>query len=213
MHTEHSNIIAASSAPQAANTTLAVESKIEIPNQYEVIRRNGKMTNFDISKIQIAVIKAFLAVEGGQAAASRRIHDIVEELAREVAAALFRRLPDGGTLHIEEIQDQVELALMRNGHHKVARAYVLYREQRAQQRAAQFPPGASRFGLQQKCMPQACSAYGNGFRRRHSPDPRPECSGRQSPRHQPGVEHPASSWSRRQQCARPFQQQPAPGLH
>lgn len=139
MHTEQSNLQAASLAPQAANTTFAVESKIEIPNQYEVIRRNGKMTNFDISKIQIAVIKAFLAVEGGQAAASRRIHDSVEELARQVAAALFRRLPDGGTLHIEEIQDQVELALMRNGHHKVARAYVLYREQRAQQRAAESP--------------------------------------------------------------------------
>ncbi len=139
MHTEQSNLQAASLAPQAANTTFAVESKIEITNQYEVIRRNGKMTNFDISKIQIAVIKAFLAVEGGQAAASRRIHDSVEELARQVAAALFRRLPDGGTLHIEEIQDQVELALMRNGHHKVARAYVLYREQRAQQRAAESP--------------------------------------------------------------------------
>lgn len=139
MHTEQSNLLVASSAPQTANTTLAIESRIEIPNQYEVIRRNGKMTNFDISKIQIAVIKAFLAVEGGQAAASRRIHDSVEELTRQVAAALFRRLPDGGTLHIEEIQDQVELALMRNGHHKVARAYVLYREQRAQQRAAESP--------------------------------------------------------------------------
>jgi ribonucleoside-diphosphate reductase alpha chain len=139
MQTEQTNLQAASSVPQSASTELAVESRIEIPNQYEVIRRNGKMTNFDVSKIQIAVIKAFLAVEGGQAAASRRIHDVVEELTRDVVTALFRRRPDGGTLHIEEIQDQVELALMRNGHHKVARAYVLYREERAQQRAADSP--------------------------------------------------------------------------
>ncbi len=139
MLTEQSNLKPAIQASQAVNNTLAVESGIEIPNQYEVIRRNGKMTSFDVSKIQIAVIKAFLAVEGGQAAASRRIHHIVEELTGEVAAALLRRRPDGGTLHIEEIQDQVELALMRNGHHKVARAYVLYREERAQQRATESP--------------------------------------------------------------------------
>ncbi len=138
MYTQQINLQPTGSASQPLANILTVESRIEIPNQYEVIRRNGKMTNFDVSKIQIAVIKAFLAVEGGQAAASRRIHDIVENLTSEVTAALFRRLPDGGTLHIEEIQDQVELALMRNGHHKVARAYVLYREERAQERAAKM---------------------------------------------------------------------------
>ncbi len=102
--------------------------------QYEVIRRNGKLTRFDASKISVALTKAFLAVEGGQAAASTRIHETVRDLSAQVLDALFRRLPDGGTVHIEDIQDQVELALMRNGHHKIARAYVLYREQHARQR-------------------------------------------------------------------------------
>jgi ribonucleoside-diphosphate reductase alpha chain len=139
MHSEQTNLQPTLSVPQSAAAVLLVENEMDIPDQYEVIRRNGKLTRFDVSKIQIAVTKAFLAVEGGQAAASRRIHDMVGELTREVVAALLRRLPDGGTLHIEEIQDQVELALMRKGHHKVARAYVLYREQRAQQRAAEAP--------------------------------------------------------------------------
>ena len=110
---------------------------------YEVIRRNGKTTRFDPGKIQIAMTKAFLAVEGGQAAASRRIHEIVADLCAQVVDGLFRRLPDGGTVHIEDIQDQVELALMRSGNHKVARAYVLYREERARRREAEQPAAAA----------------------------------------------------------------------
>ncbi len=106
------------------------------PGTRQVIRRNGKVTAFDHSKIVVAITKAFLAVEGGTAAASRRIHETVEGLTEQVCEALFRRFPDGGTVHIEDIQDQVELALMRAGHHKVARAYVLYREARARERAA-----------------------------------------------------------------------------
>lgn len=109
--------------------------------QYEVMRRNGKVTAFDAAKITIAITKAFLAVEGGQAAASRRIHETARVLTDEVVAALFRRLPGGGTVHIEDIQDQVELALMRGGHHKIARAYVLYREEHARQRAQEQPAG------------------------------------------------------------------------
>ncbi len=104
--------------------------------RYQVIRRNGKLTPFDASKIQVAMTKAFLAVEGGKAAASGRIHETVVELTVEVSGALFRRLPDGGSVHIEDIQDQVELALMHNGHQKVARAYVLYREEHARLRSA-----------------------------------------------------------------------------
>ena len=103
---------------------------------YQVIRRNGKLTRFDRNKIMVAMTKAFLAVEGGQAAGSRRIHETVEELTTEVLNALFRRLPDGGSVHIEDIQDQVELALMRNGQQKIARAYVLYRDERKRQRDA-----------------------------------------------------------------------------
>ncbi len=101
---------------------------------YQVIRRNGSVTPFDLSKIQVAVTKAFLAVEGQSAAASRRVHDSVEEISRGVWQALTRRADAGRTFHIEDIQDQVELALMRGEHAKVARAYVLYRDERARKR-------------------------------------------------------------------------------
>lgn len=105
------------------------------PGEVRVIRRNGKVTGFDAAKISVAITKAFLAVEGGNAAASRRIHESVDELTDQVVKALLRRLPGGGTIHIEDIQDQVELGLMRYGHQKVARAYVLYREERSRLRA------------------------------------------------------------------------------
>jgi ribonucleoside-diphosphate reductase alpha chain len=105
------------------------------PGQVQVIRRNGKVTHFDPNKIKVAMTKAFLAVEGGNAAASSRIHHKVEDLTEQVVSALTRRLPGGGIVHIEDIQDQVELALMRAGEHKVARDYVLYREARARERA------------------------------------------------------------------------------
>jgi ribonucleoside-diphosphate reductase alpha chain len=106
---------------------------------YQVIRRNGSVTPFDASKISVAVTKAFLAVEGGRAAASRRVHEVMKELTQQVVTALTRRGEAGRTFHVEEIQDQVELALMRGEHHKVARAYVLYREERTKQRAAAKP--------------------------------------------------------------------------
>ncbi len=102
---------------------------------YKVVRRNGKVTPFDRSKIEVALTKAFLGVEGGVAAASSRIHDTVRVMAQQVNDNLFRRMPDGGVVHIEDIQDQVELALMRSGERKVARAYVIYREDRAHARA------------------------------------------------------------------------------
>jgi ribonucleoside-diphosphate reductase alpha chain len=113
------------------------------PGRYQVIRRNGKVTAFDPTKIMVAVTKAFLAVEGGPAAASRRVHDNVATLTEQIALAVTRRQPGGGSIHIEDIPDQVELALMREGHHKVARAYVLYREARAQERAATQPADES----------------------------------------------------------------------
>jgi len=109
--------------------------KTTAPGEYRVIRRNGKITSFDVSKISVAMTKAFLAVEGGQAAASRRIREKVEKLTKEVLSGLFRNLDDGGTIHIEDIQDQVELALMRSGEHKVARDYVLYRAAQSEKRA------------------------------------------------------------------------------
>jgi ribonucleoside-diphosphate reductase alpha chain len=108
----------------------------ELPLQ--IIRRNGAVSRFDAAKISIAMTKAFLAVEGHTAAASRRVHEIVEQLTAEVVMALTRRLGEGRTFHIEDVQDQVELALMRSEHHKVARAYVLYREERARERAGKL---------------------------------------------------------------------------
>lgn len=102
---------------------------------FQVIRRNGSVTSFDAGKIAVALTKAFLAVEGNSAAASRRVHDVVAELAEQIVAGLSRNASSGRTFHIEDVQDQVELALMRGGHHKVARAYVLYREERSRQRA------------------------------------------------------------------------------
>ena len=122
-----------------------VELRANVPGEMRVIRRNGKVNGFDASKISVAITKAFLAVEGSTAAASRRIHEVVEELTDQVVKALFRRMPSGGTIHIEDVQDQVELALMRGEHHKVARAYVLYRAERARLRAektAAEPPAA-----------------------------------------------------------------------
>ncbi|KAA0971690.1 ribonucleoside-diphosphate reductase subunit alpha [Aureimonas fodinaquatilis] len=101
-----------------------------------VLRRNGSVSQFDATKISIAMTKAFLAVEGRPAAASTRVHDIVAQLTREVVSALERRPGQGRVIHIEDIQDQVELALMRSEHHKVARAYVLYREEHNRQRGA-----------------------------------------------------------------------------
>jgi len=102
---------------------------------YSLIRRNGSVVGFEPAKISIAMTKAFLAVSGNQAAASARIRDVVGSLTTHVVAALRRRQPQGGTFHIEDVQDQVELALMRSGEHDVARAYVLYREERAKARA------------------------------------------------------------------------------
>ena len=107
---------------------------------YKVIRRNGSVVSFEPSKIAIAVTKAFLAVNGGQGAASARVRELVEQLTHNVVRALVRSRPNGGTFHIEDIQDQVELALMRSGEHDVARAYVLYREEHAKQRAARHEP-------------------------------------------------------------------------
>lgn len=105
------------------------------PGQLKVIKRNGKVVSYTDDKIKVAVTKAFLAVEGGSAAASTRIHETVANITDQISATFRRRMPSGGTIHIEEIQDQVELTLMRNGEHKVARDYVLYREARAKARA------------------------------------------------------------------------------
>jgi ribonucleoside-diphosphate reductase alpha chain len=104
---------------------------------YQIIRRNGAVVVFEPNKIAVALMKAFLAVHGTQGAASASVRETVEGLTEAVVRALLRSRPGGGTFHIEDVQDHVELGLMRGGHHEVARAYVLYRERRAQERARQ----------------------------------------------------------------------------
>ena len=104
------------------------------PGSIRVIKRNGTVVAYNDSKISIAISKAFLAVEGGTAAASSRVHETVEKLTQNISKIFLHRMPSGGTIHIEDIQDQVELALMRAGEHKVARDYVLYRAERARLR-------------------------------------------------------------------------------
>jgi len=113
----------------------------EAPSTVTVIRRDGSTSPFDESKIAVAMTKAFLAVEGTDAASSSRVHHLVEELTAQVRDALLRH--GARSLHIEQIQDQVELALMRGGHHAVARAYVLYREERAKARRQETGTTAS----------------------------------------------------------------------
>ncbi|GAB1264533.1 ribonucleoside-diphosphate reductase subunit alpha [Aurantivibrio infirmus] len=138
MHTEHSQTeqlaeTRTQSAPQKATQSSTISATA--PGQIRVIKRNSTVVPYDHSKIAVAVTKAFLAVEGGTAAASGRIHELVESITDQITAIFKRRMPSGGTIHIEEVQDQVELALMRSGEHKVARDYVLYREKHAQLRA------------------------------------------------------------------------------
>ncbi|WP_236944098.1 ribonucleoside-diphosphate reductase subunit alpha [Hydrogenophaga sp. RAC07] len=117
------------SAPAATNSSVFA--------QYQIIRRNGAVVSFEPSKIAVAMMKAFLAVHGTQGAASASVRETVDELTGAVVKALMRSRPGGGTFHIEDVQDQVELGLMRSSHHEVARAYVLYRERRTQERAHQ----------------------------------------------------------------------------
>ncbi|HEY9281625.1 MAG TPA: ribonucleoside-diphosphate reductase subunit alpha [Eoetvoesiella sp.] len=121
-------------APPVSNTSISAAPGGSWQN-FQIMRRNGAMAGFEPNKIAIAMTKAFLAVNGGQGAASARVRELVENLTAQVVNALVRNRPSGGAFHIEEIQDQVELALMRSGEHDVARAYVLYREKRSQERA------------------------------------------------------------------------------
>ena len=133
MHTDNQQPSGSAAAP-FADLPASDELRVNAPGQLRVIKRNGSVVPYTDDKISVAISKAFLAVEGGTAAASSRIHDTVARLTAQVTATFRRRLPSGGTLHIEDIQDQVELALMRAGEHKVARDYVLYREAHAQAR-------------------------------------------------------------------------------
>lgn len=122
----------ASLAPQGPEDKQAFPPKLL--SQYQIIRRNGAVVPFEPNKIAVAMMKAFLAVHGTQGAASASVRETVDGLTQSVMRALMRSRPGGGTFHIEDVQDHAELGLMRGGHHEVARAYVLYREKRSQER-------------------------------------------------------------------------------
>ncbi|MFT7775034.1 ribonucleoside-diphosphate reductase subunit alpha [Roseateles sp.] len=145
LHEAATGQAAASLTPLSSASPVAFGSDAQAPSApalttyhaYQIIRRNGAVVSFEPSKIAVALMKAFLAVHGTSGAASASVRETVEQLTQNVVRALLRSRPSGGTFHIEDVQDQVELGLMRSGHHEVARAYVLYRERRAQERAAQ----------------------------------------------------------------------------
>lgn len=145
MHTDNASSKIKTKSVQPSTTT---DSQVNAttPGEIKVIKRNGKLVSYDESKIKVAITKTFLAVEGGSAAASNRIHETVSRLAHQISKTFKRRLPTGGTLHIEDIQDQVELALMRNGEHKVARSYVLYREKHRSLREEEVKKKAKKAG-------------------------------------------------------------------
>ena len=138
----------ATTAPAATASGAPLRLATRSPNVvsayqgYQILRRNGAVVSFEPNKIAVALMKAFLAVHGTQGAASASVRETVDGLTESVVRALLRSRPGGGTFHIEDVQDQVELGLMRGGHHEVARAYVLYRERRAQERARQVPVAA-----------------------------------------------------------------------
>ena len=123
-------------------STEAIAAATSAYTAYQIIRRNGAVVSFEPNKIAVALMKAFLAVHGTQGAASASVRETVDRLTEVVVRGLLRSRPGGGTFHIEDVQDQVELGLMRGGHHEVARAYVLYRDRRAQERAKQQPAQA-----------------------------------------------------------------------
>src|SRR3954463_6614098 len=126
--------------PLAAPTLAAGPAQGAMPlplNHYQIIRRNGAVVPFEPNKVAVAMMKAFLAVHGTQGAASASVRETVDVLTQQVVRGMVRSRPGGGTFHIEDVQDQVELGLMRGGHHEIPRAYVLYRERRTQERARQ----------------------------------------------------------------------------
>jgi ribonucleoside-diphosphate reductase alpha chain len=133
--------------PSATIKPFNLDIALTAPGHIRVIRRNGTLTPFDANKIASAITKAFLAVEGNNAMGSNRIHETVSTLVKRMTETFARRQPDGGTIHIEDIQDQVELSLMRAGQQKVARAYVLYREERRKVREAETLAAAGRPSL------------------------------------------------------------------
>ncbi len=130
----------------------------------QVVRRNGGLVPFDSEKIRLALTKAFIAVapHGEIAPATRQS---IVQLTEAATQAVLRNRQPGDKIYIEDIQDHVELALMRAEAHAVARAYVLYREQRARERQARIqhiedPSAALRARLRERLDPLCTDLVG-----------------------------------------------------
>lgn len=137
--------------PMAATETFMINDpallKVTEPGQLRVIKRDGRVVEYDEDCIANAMKNAFIEVEGDNARTSTRIQEIVARLTESINEGFYRRWPGGGTIHIETIQDKVELALMRAGEHPVARAYILYREAHRKQREAETQTERAHTGL------------------------------------------------------------------
>ena len=157
MHATASSPASSPVLPTSPARATAASTAAPAYQGYQILRRNGAVVAFEPNKIAVALMKAFLAVHGTQGAASASVRETVDGLTENVVRALLRSRPGGGTFHIEDVQDQVELGLMRGGHHEVARAYVLYRERRSQERARQVAPAET-------ATPHALFVTENGVR-------------------------------------------------
>lgn len=117
------------------------QSDTLLPGLLYVLRRENAVraeenpvTDYNQEKIYIAITKAMIAVEGQSAIGSTRVQEVARDMAQQITDRFMLNLHNNNIIPIEDIQDQVELALMRAGEQKVARAYVLYREERRKAR-------------------------------------------------------------------------------
>lgn len=126
------------SATRDSEMTTATPSP-EAPPTLRVRKRNGDFVAFDGDRIRLAIEKAWLAEYGVPAASELPSvsHGKIAALAQAVIRWANERAADGAAPAVEQIQDEVEKALMTSGEHKIARRYVLYREMRAERRRSQ----------------------------------------------------------------------------
>ncbi len=94
---------------------------------YQVVKRNGEVSDFTLTRISDAIMKAFIATDMDYS------NDIIDLLALRVTADFQPKVKDG-QIHVEDIQDSVERVLEQTGYVEVAKAYILYRKQREKMR-------------------------------------------------------------------------------
>lgn len=105
--------------------------------EFEVLKRDGRTEKFNDQRILLAVESAFKAESGLEkdAKLDKETHHAAEQVSEEVVKSILARAVHGEQLEIEAIQDAVETALMSQGHHTIARRYIVYREERRKSRA------------------------------------------------------------------------------